>query len=256
MITKIVIKDNKKSPINNLHKIKAFKNGAEFTFNPGVNVIIGENGCGKTTLLNLIRKYLIVGYEQCEKGPYSKNIFNMNISDFDGVDVFADYDKNTFNMMQPGDRANHQDLRSGLDFILAYKQMNCSTGESIMASMESMFNLAFCEDAKLKFDYEQFNDNYPEYYKYIQNHRVKDCPNEWTFIMDEPDRNLSLKYFKQIKGILSYHKENTQIITVLHNPLLIYWAIRQKHINIIELSKGYKNKICKIIDSINKKNDF
>lgn len=47
MITSIRIDDNKKTPFKYIQKIKAFKNGSEFIFKPGVNVIVGKNGSGK-----------------------------------------------------------------------------------------------------------------------------------------------------------------------------------------------------------------
>lgn len=46
MITSIRIDDNKKTPFKYIPKIKAFKNGSEFIFKPGVNVIVGKNGSG------------------------------------------------------------------------------------------------------------------------------------------------------------------------------------------------------------------
>lgn len=47
MITSIRIDDNKKTPFKYIQKIKAFKNGSEFIFKPGVNVIVGKNGSGE-----------------------------------------------------------------------------------------------------------------------------------------------------------------------------------------------------------------
>ena len=54
MVTKVVIKDNKKSPVGYISSLKNFKNGSTFEFKDGVNVIVGENGSGKTTLMKLI----------------------------------------------------------------------------------------------------------------------------------------------------------------------------------------------------------
>lgn len=47
MITSIRIDDNKKTPFKYIPKIKAFKNGSEFIFKPGVNVIVGKNASEK-----------------------------------------------------------------------------------------------------------------------------------------------------------------------------------------------------------------
>lgn len=71
--------------------------------------------------------------------------------------------------------------------------------------------------------------------------------------MDEPDRNLDLKHIDEIKGILSYHKAHTQIIAVVHNPLLIYSLSKNKNINFIEMTKGYIKEVCNIVDSLIKK---
>ena len=49
MVTKVIIQDNTKSPLRYIADLKAFNNGREYVFQPGVNIIVGENGCGKTT---------------------------------------------------------------------------------------------------------------------------------------------------------------------------------------------------------------
>ena len=54
MITKVVINNNEDTPIEYLSGLKAFKNGKTYEFKPGVKIIVGRNGCGKTTLMNMI----------------------------------------------------------------------------------------------------------------------------------------------------------------------------------------------------------
>ena len=68
--------------------------------------------------------------------------------------------------------------------------------------------------------------------------------------MDEPDRNLSLKNIQNIKSILSFHKQNIQVIAVIHNPLLIYSLSKNKDINFIEMSKGYIKKVKNEIENL------
>ena len=87
------------------------------------------------------------------------------------------------------------------------------------------------------------------YVEYVEKHRVE-CADEWTILMDEPDRNLSLDNIGQIKSILSYHKPHTQIIAVVHNPLLIYALAKEDGVNFIEMSKGYIKKVKKEISEI------
>lgn len=244
MVTKVKINDNKRAPLGYLNDLKNFRNGTEYVFKPGVNIIVGENGCGKTTLLNILKLYLVVGYNECERGKFNSNINSIaTFNKIDGIDVYADYDKNTFRLSHAGERQKHDAIETFDDFGTAYMQAKSSTGESVNLAIKKLLKLMFSQDVNLKFDYDQFKDGYPEFYKYILEHREKDCPDEFTILMDEPDRNLSLENLKEIKEILSFHKENTQIIAVIHNPLLIASLSKIPDINFIEMTEGYVKKI-------------
>lgn len=254
MVTKVVIKDNTKSPIHYIEDLKAFKNGMEYEFKSGVNIIVGENGSGKTTLMNLIRKYLIVDYTECFRGDYNCNINALfktfhNDEMFDGVDVYADYTKNTFRLSHAGEKTKNEALKTFEDFGAVFDQNSSSTGEGVLVAINYLFNYIFGKKAKLTFDYNQFKEIYPLYVDYVEKHKVE-CEDEWTILMDEPDRNLSLDNIETIKGILSFHKPYTQIIAVVHNPLLIYSLSKMEHVHFIELTRGYVKKVKKQIGKI------
>lgn len=256
MVTNVTIKDNKCSPLPYLSEIPAFANGASFDFFPGVNVIVGENGCGKSTLLKLIQTYLMVDRMECDKGDYGINItklyrkFDAVEKDVisDGVDVFADYTKNVFKLCHQNENEN-KELKDFESFGTLYTQKHSSTGESVIIAMNSLFKYMFSKNAKLTFDYSQFEESYKSYYDYVNAHRVE-CPNEYTIIMDEPDRNLSINNIDQIKDILSFHKEQTQVIAVIHNPLIIYSLAFNDEVNFIELSSGYMDKVIEVVEKI------
>ena len=254
MIYKVVIRDNKKSPIKYLPNLDNFQNGAEYVFKPGINIIVGENGCGKTTLMNLIGKYLMVDYTECDKGAYRSNINSLyeNVCNqdtlLDGVDVYADYQRNTFRLSHAGEKEQNQAVETFNDFGAMFSQKHSSTGEGVLIALNSLFGYMFSKKAKLTFDYKQFKESDPLYWEYIKNHH-QESSDEWTILMDEPDRNLSIENINQIKSILSFHKEQTQIIAVVHNPLLIC-NLSKKSINIIEMTEGYIQKVNSIIRTL------
>ena len=252
MVERVVIRDNRNAPLHYLSDLDAFKNGTEYEFKPGVNVIVGENGSGKTTLLKLIERYLLVDKTECGLGMYGsvmRDLVGFKEVVPDGVGVYADYDKNTFRLCHKAEKNDDDIMSSFSAFGEAYMQMHSSTGEGVNIALNSLFKRMFSEDAKLKFDYDKIAQKVKSYGDYINSHRVQ-SHNEWTIILDEPDRNLDIDNIGHIKNILSFHKKNTQIIAVVHNPLLIYALSKKKNINFIELTPGYIDMVKKQINEI------
>ena len=255
MVTKVVINNNEDTPIEYLSGLRAFKNGKTYEFKPGVNIIVGKNGCGKTTLMNLIKKYLLVDYSECSAGEWNCNINDIcfglgeNKHMYGGADVYADYQRNTFRFCHAGERKENDeifaDMHSTNEF---FGQKWASTGQGVLQSLSSLFARMFGDSARLTFDYLQLGDNYPQYMKYIHDHIIEG--DEWTILMDEPDRNLDIENIGQIRGILNVHKPHAQIIAVVHNPLLICALSKNPEVNFIEMTRGYVNKVKKLVKEL------
>ena len=257
MIQKIVIRDNKRAPFRYVADLKAFKNGKEYLFKPGVNVIVGENGCGKTTLMKLIQAYMLVGQQQCDEREVSNLFDYLGFNGMaDGVDVYADYETNVFRMAHPEEFKGQFGL--GLESFENFGAMgmmyNSSTGEGVVTALNALFRLMFSEKATLTFPALSGwrMEKYGAYLKYVNAHKVASDEKEFTILMDEPDRNLSLENIAHIKGILSYHKPNTQVIAVVHNPLLIVAFSHNKEVNMIEMTNGYVKKVEMMVKELTK----
>lgn len=260
MITKVKIRNPKKSPIYYIDEIPALSKGKEYNFTKGVNIIIGKNGCGKTTLMKLIETYLVVDKKECGRGMFNNKIgklsneFHNPLKDdkkiLDGVDVYADYGRNVFRYCRETELDDEEKLTDMRAFANAYNKTSMSTGQKVKDCLYDMFEYMFSKDAKLKFDYTEVYKFLPEYKEYVDKHTVRG--DEYTLLLDEPDNNLDINEIKDLRNIFSYHKRQTQVIAVIHNPLLIYslYKNHEDEINWIEMTEGYLQSVISEIDKI------
>lgn len=270
MIEKIIIKDNSKSPLNYISDIKALANGKEYNFKKGVNIIIGPNGCGKSTLLELASCYLWVHDQMQSKVSNSINEYPNLFDRFgftddmkfnDGIIVKHDYQTKAFRLRPKSDFKAEECFKSRESFGLFGNSVSSSVGEQTILSVSSLFDVMFNKTKdysfpikKIKELAEQSNDvwksNYNRLLKYYKNNRISCSQDdyEFTVLMDEPDRNLDIDNLQQVYGILSERKEHTQIIAIVHNPILIYKLSKLKDINFIQMERGYLNKIKNLIN--------
>lgn len=253
MIQKIKITDNTDTPMGHyVAKLPSFANGTEYTFTNRVNVIVGENGCGKTTLLKTLRAYLAVYQDECGRGEYNCVLHKVydwvNDKMRDGADVYADYRLNTFSTFAAEDRDPNVALESFRRFGEHYELNTMSKGQKTAYALLTLFEHMYSKNTKTTFNYKTVFGDCEPYMDYIDKHRVLENENTWTILMDEPDNSVDMERIMELYGILSEPKDDTQIIAVLHNPFLIAKLSTVKSVNMIEMSDGYIDKIRKFVN--------
>ena len=260
MIKSITIDNNENLPLKYSYKLESLKNGTKFDFIKGVNIIIGKNGSGKSTLLKNISYYLL-----CSSSYYSKlpnfSMFGeaLKMDDLfndtqlrDGMKINCDYAGVVYNYIPY--------TTQGMEFdaFACANRIECSdksVGEKTRFELCSLFDFAF-SNKDIQFPIKELihsrnntNDYWKERFtnllKYYKSNSFISNPDEFafTFLIDEPDKNLDISNIGELYDALSYQKEMTQLICVIHNPILIYKLSKLKHINIIELTDGYLEEI-------------
>lgn len=268
MITSVKIKDNTKTPFEYASDIEAFENSREFIFKPGVNVIVGKNGSGKSTLLNIISMYALCEKSMCSEIPIEAldfpPIFDDDDKVLDGIDISSDYAGKVFRLLPSAEMNRDSVLKNISNLDLYVNNIRRSYGEKVVLSLESLFNLMFGQK-----DYTFPIQDLVEYkkksnafwikridnlLKYYKRNRITlaESSFEYTVLMDEPDRNLDIDNIMQIYNVLSFHKPQTQIIAIIHNPALIYKLSKLDCVNFIEMTEGYLKDVVNFITENNR----
>lgn len=241
----------------------------EYEFKPGINILIGKNGCGKTTLLNILRSYTLCNNEYHSKLPKSLldiNLFRPSESKpfLNGIDVLANYGASTYNLRNTKDIPTHRQMDNLFNFKETIITNNHSTGQGNIHNIQTLLELMFNEpttNTTIKFpineiinkidSYETTNhpwkSNLIDLYNYYIRNNIND--EVVTILMDEPEQNLDIDNLQQIYTILSETRPDTQIIASIHNPILIYRLSQLGNINIIEMNDGYLKTIINFIEA-------
>lgn len=232
------------------------------TFTDGINILIGENGSGKTTILNIIKSLL--NCEHSFKTEKPKGFFDWEriAKTSECFELKSDYRKTTFNLYNMGfDKIAMKDndliCRDSDTFTQFNLMMKESRGQTTMGDLSQLFHIMFDpERQKESFPLSYYVQNFltgKEYAndvlikqikrveEYISNNSIDD--NSFTILMDEPDSGLDVDNLKEVYGILKEPKEQTQIICVVHNALLIHKLSKLDRVNIISLTDNYANTI-------------
>ena len=270
MIQSVKITDNKNLPLRYASEIESLANGIEYRFKNGINIIVGKNGCGKSTLIKLMSMYLLCEKSMCSKYPYDvlqlRKLFHSSLEDKeymkDGIEIKSDYRSVVYNYFVAKEMDNDSILGSIHSISVYMDSTSSSTGEGMTSMLYRLFDYAF-NNEDVKFPIKQIENeieksnkywanNLKQLLAYYERNRINiDKKNfAYTFLLDEPDRNLDVSRIDELYNVLSYQKEYTQLICVVHNPILIYKLSKLDYINFIEMSPNYLNEVKKVFENL------
>lgn len=235
-------------------KLPLFKANKVFNFKPGINVIYGGNGEGKTTLLNMLATTL--GCLQGGKSYYTrtwlgdlKDTICLQVSYYDAKEagIKLNYEEGHYHMIpfidvkHDGQSAFYCDPRKlrGLrhngaafdhDFFDELKKdgkERSSTGKKNKSRMEDIMNVLSCSESVEPTSI-PFQKYLKEDLENVHNEQVRDLikPNisvgAKTLMIDEPENALDFvsqrAFFKLLKE--NENRDDLQIIMITHSPLV------------------------------------
>jgi energy-coupling factor transporter ATP-binding protein EcfA2 len=249
MIKKVIFKDLEKLP-NNCRYIKntnIFKEGEEIEFSEGINLIIGKNGSGKSSLINIIGSYLMCNSLMRSKVSHLElsNLIDYNILEstfklLDGVDVIYDYRISAFKIIDKAEGYPITGENIPESVIINSEINHRSRGEMNLSRMNIISSLMYTKEYHM-FDISEYEKNnefrlFKEYMK--RNNYVPESP-RFTLLLDEPDNNLDMYEINRLYDDIIEGSNTSQFLVVAHNPALIYKLMSNKDVNVIEMTKDY-----------------
>lgn len=229
-------------------------------FKSGLNYIVGENGSGKSTLLNIIKSA-----NRCKHSfiPQKDHLDVTTIEElnhlFDHFQVIQDYRIPIFNLYrQKEDPTKHNNLKDLDEFKIHMAGVTESRGQNVLGDINQMFDWMFNRQSECypclqivsnihNKDSAKVLDSANLLKKFKNNLKIDDPP-VYTILMDEPDQGLDIINSKEIYDTISFDKPQTQLIAVVHNPLIIYKLMKSTNAHWIEMSEGYLDKVEKEVE--------
>ena len=234
--------------------------GIEFI--PGINILIGENGCGKSTVMNVIRSANRIEHSFIPTPDYLKITTITELNElFDSFEVIGDYRLPVFNLYRMfedkelvGAQGAVMDSFDNAKLFISGKEE--SKGQNVMGDINQLIDWMFNRSSEcypiLYYinQYQEEGCHKEEVEKLISSFQRNSVKSEDTFtiLMDEPDQGLDVGNLEEIYSMVSYDKPQTQLIAAIHNPILIYKLSKLDYVNIIEMSKDYLNKVKQFIE--------
>lgn len=253
MIEKVIIKDRK-----DLWKpyMGEVLQDTEYNFTPGVNIIVGENGCGKSTLFKAIYNYMLANNGIYSSVPNRRLLFPRANNEQlpKGMVIKADYKSRLYRLISFQDTCDNEKIfEHDANLEMFATLQHTSKGEESHHGFYKMMDIMFRVGKEYDFikeltdKKEQLSNNIDGLCdKYIQYYTENQIPwnGKVTMMLDEPDNNLDVINLKHLYDLLTFEHPEIQVIAIIHNVALIKKLLKAKDdgvidINFIEMTPGY-----------------
>ncbi len=247
MIYKLDILDPTKTPVPWLASIDAFKKPRAFEFKPGINVLWGRNGSGKTSLTKVIARVL-----HCEQGNHpvvtQESLSDLVGGSFDGIDpkqgLAITHDGQGARHFDPGHAVGLMGGGAAFDWDfgtegISNAMFKGSAGQTTMFRFDRLVNeivAGVVPTVEWKFSREGRTGIWRDRIK-LAEHFLKGRADEGqpTILLDEPERSYDLNAQVGVWRFLRAYADQVQFIVASHS----LFALKIPDAHYIELSPRY-----------------
>jgi predicted ATPase len=248
VIYKLDILDSTKTPVKWLSSVEAFKKPRAFEFKPGLNVLWGRNGSGKTSLTKVLARLF-----HCEQGN-QPIVTQESLSELVGGRVMDDIDlKAGLKITHDGQGVRHFDpghavglMGGGAAFDWAFGMEGIantlfkgSAGQTTMFRFDRLINEIVAgeiPEVEWKFSRERLSGVWAERAKlasyFLKGNAAKGPP---TILLDEPERSYDLNAQVGVWRFLRAYSDQIQFVVASHS----LFALKIPDAHYIELSPHY-----------------
>lgn len=236
----------------------------QFQFSPGLNILSGSNGCGKTSILKMIKAYcgipngyggwsrisdkLALGAQVKSHFPYAYRTYSPGQSDcaviWDGTATFY----------------NEGDIKTDQWQWFTHRSIASEDGMTTEAEhMDTMMEKPSSGQYRIKKLNKLFEmlKNPPDLFKAYSSHPAEMAEIEYirslprtgrvTLLLDEPERALALPKQMELFKLLNDMSKDYQIIIATHSPFVCLMDLNAK---IFDIEKDYSETCTEIFKNL------